>query len=332
MINVGLIGAGRIGKVHATAISQHTGSKLVAVADVIESNASALADQYGAKACSAEQIISNPAIDAVLIASSTDTHCDLIEAAASAHKAVLCEKPVDLNLERAKACQAQVANAGVPVMIGLNRRFDRNFAAVQSAASSGEIGTLEMLAITSLDPSPPPVEYVRVSGGLFRDMMIHDLDMANFMMRDLPKTITAVGSCMVDSAIGAEGDVDTAVATLSYADGRIATIRNSRRAAYGYDQRLELLGSEGMLQVENVSETTVVKSTAQGVTSAKPMHFFLERYMDAYHAEWAAFADALDRGTDMPVTLADGVNALAMAEAATRSSESGRSVNLQDLL
>ena len=332
MLNVGLIGAGRIGKVHAAAITQHGGSRLVAVSDVVDANATALAADYGIAACSTDEIFADSAVDAVLVASSTDTHCDLIETAAAAGKAVLCEKPVDLSLERAKACLERVAKTGIPVMIGFNRRFDPNFASVEAASSAGEIGSTELLSITSFDPAPPPIEYVRVSGGLFRDMMIHDFDMANFMMKDLPETIAAVGSCMVDSAIGAEGDVDTAVATLSYSDGRIAVIKNSRRAVYGYDQRLELLGSSGMLRVDNVNESVVVKSSVDGIESAKPVHFFLERYMAAYSIEWSAFVGAVESGAEMPATLSDGINALAMAEAATQSAQTGQPVSLRNLL
>ncbi len=332
MLKVGLIGAGRIGKIHASSIALHSGSQLVSVADVIEENATALAAEYNAAVVSTEQMMEDSSINAVLVASSTDTHCDLIEAATSAGKAVLCEKPVDLSLTRASACLKKVEAKGVPVMMGFNRRFDSNFAAVKAAADAGEIGAKEMLSITSLDPAPPPIEYVRVSGGLYRDMMIHDFDMANFLMKDLPETVSATGACMVDSAIGKEGDVDTAVVTLSYSDGRIAVIKNSRRAVYGYEQRLELFGSDGMLRVDNVNESTVVKSTADGVSSAKPMYFFLERYMPAYAAVWSAFVSALETGGEVPVSLADGVNALAMAEAATQSSQSGQRVRLQDIV
>ncbi|MEM6385328.1 MAG: inositol 2-dehydrogenase [Pseudomonadota bacterium] len=332
MLNVGLLGAGRIGAVHAIAISQHARSRLAAVSDFLLENAEKLARQYGSTARSTEEIIADPAIDAVLIATSTDTHADLMEAATAAGKAVLCEKPVDLNLERARACQRVVESHGQPVMVGLNRRFDRSFSALKDALSRGDIGNSEMLAITSFDPAPPPLGYIEVSGGLFRDMMIHDFDMAHFLTGELPETVSATGSSLVDPAIGAAGDVDTAVCTLTYANGRIAVIRNSRRAAFGYDQRVEVLGSEGMLQVENVAEDTVVKSTAAGITRAKPVHFFLERYMQAYHAEWSAFVEALSSGGEMPVTLADGVAALAMAEAATKSAaQSGEPVRLADV-
>ncbi|MBN8630481.1 MAG: inositol 2-dehydrogenase [Rhodobacterales bacterium] len=332
MLNVGLLGAGRIAGVHATAITSHPGSTLVAVSDINTDAAAKLASQYGAAARTTDAILADPAIDAVLIATSTDTHSDLIERATAAGKAVLCEKPVDLSLARALACQKTVAPTGKPVMIGFNRRFDPNFAALKSALDKGEIGKAELLSITSFDPAPPPVAYVKVSGGLFRDMMIHDFDMANFIMGAAPLTVSAVGTSIVDPAIGAAGDVDTAVVTLTYADGRIAVIKNSRRAVYGYDQRVELLGSEGLLQAQNMLENTIVKSTVAGVTGAKPTYFFLERYMPAYAAEWAAFVAAAAGGAALPVTLADGIAALAMAEAATRSAQSGQPVGLASVL
>ena len=331
MLKVGLLGAGRIGAVHASAITSHPGSSLVAVSDIAVKNAEKLATQYACEVRTSEQIIDATDIDAVLIASSTDTHCDLIEAATAAGKSVLCEKPIDLDLERARACKQNTSNNNKPVMMGFNRRFDPSFAALKTAVDAGEIGKPELLSITSFDPAPPPMEYVKVSGGLFRDMMIHDFDMANFIMADRPVSIFAVGTSIVDPDIGAAGDVDTAVATLRYSDGRIAVIQNSRRAVYGYDQRLELLGSKGQLQVKNVTENTLVKSTEQGVIAAKPTYFFLERYMPAYKAEWAAFVDAVHNGSEMPVNIDDGVVALEMAEAATRSVASGLPFELTDL-
>ena len=332
MLNVALLGAGRIAGVHATAISSNPGSRLVAVADINTAAAEKLAAQYGATARATDAILADTSINAVLIATSTDTHSDLIERATAAGKAVLCEKPVDLSLARAQACQKAVAAHGRPVMIGFNRRFDPNFAALKAAVDAGEIGKPELLSITSFDPAPPPVAYIKVSGGLFRDMMIHDFDMANFIMGSAPTSVAAVGSSIVDPEIGAAGDVDTAVVTLSYADGRIAVIKNSRRAVYGYDQRLELLGSTGLLQAQNMLENTVVKSTTAGVTGAKPTYFFLERYMPAYAAEWAAFVNAVNAGDALPVTLADGVAALAMAEAATLSLKTGNPVTLASVL
>jgi len=332
MLNVGLLGAGRIGQVHAQAIAEHPDSKLCAISDAMPESALALAQTHDARVCTSDEILSSPDIDAVLIATPTDTHSDLIEAAAEAGKAILCEKPVDLDLKRALACQRTISDFGKPVMIGFNRRFDPNFASVKAAADAGEIGKTELLSITSFDPAPPPISYVKVSGGLFRDMMIHDFDMANFLMGEVPVTISAVGSAIVDPAIGQAGDVDTAVVTMTYADGRIAVIKNSRRAAYGYDQRVEMLGSKGLLQAQNMLENTIVKSTADGVTGAKPTYFFLERYMSAYRAEWAAFVDAVQAKSVVPVTLEDGVAALAMAEAATLSAGTGAPVKLADIL
>ncbi len=332
MLRIGLLGAGRIGRVHAQAIDAHRQSKLCAVSDALPEAAAALAEEYGADARSSDEIIQDADINAVLIATPTDTHSDLIEAATRAGKAVLCEKPVDLDLRRAIACQNAVAALGRHVMVGFNRRFDPSFTAMKASIDAGEIGEIELLSITSFDPAPPPISYIKLSGGLYRDMMIHDFDMVNYLMGGLPITVSAVGSSLVDPEIGKAGDVDTAVATLTYADGRIAVIKNSRRAAYGYDQRIEVLGSKGLLQAQNVLENTVVKSTADGVVGAKPTYFFLERYMTAFQAELAAFFDATVAGSNYPVTLEDGVAALAMAEAATRSAQSGGPVSMGEIL
>ena len=331
MLKVGLLGAGRIGQVHAAVIAAHEGSTLAAISDVYAPAAEELAAKYHAQVRSSDEIIADDAINAVLIATSTDTHSDLIEEATQAGKAVMCEKPVDLSLERARACLEAVSETGRPVMIGFNRRFDPSFAAIRDSLAAGQIGKAELLSVTSFDPAPPPVEYIKVSGGLFRDMMIHDFDMTNFIMGETPVSISASGACLVDPEIGRVGDIDTAVVTLSYADGKLAVIKNSRRAAYGYDQRLELLGADGLLQAQNMLENTVVKSTGQGVVSAKPTYFFIERYMPAYKAEWAAFVAAVKEGDDMPVSLQDGVQALAMAEAAQRSFDSSRPVRLADV-
>ena len=331
MLKVGLLGAGRIGQVHAAVVAAHEGSKLAAVSDVYAPAAEELAAKYHAQMRSSDEIIADDTIDAVLIATSTDTHSDLIEAATQAGKAVMCEKPVDLSLERARACLEVVLATGRPVMIGFNRRFDPSFAAIRDSLAAGQIGKAELLSVTSFDPAPPPVEYIKVSGGMFRDMMIHDFDMTNFIMGETPVSISASGACLVDPEIGRAGDIDTAVVTLSYADGKLAVIKNSRRAAYGYDQRLELLGADGLLQAQNMLENSVVKSTSQGVISAKPTYFFIERYIPAYRAEWAAFVAAVQEGDDMPVSLQDGVQALVMAEAAQRSFNSSRPVRLADV-
>ncbi|HSG02550.1 MAG TPA: inositol 2-dehydrogenase [Marinobacterium sp.] len=331
MFKVGLLGAGRIAVVHATAISAHPQSTLVAVSDINQEAAQKLADEYGAEVRSTDAILNDTEIDLILIATSTDTHSDLIERATAAGKAVLCEKPVDLSLERARVCLDNVSQSGCPVMIGFNRRFDPSFSALKKALDQGEIGKPELLSITSFDPAPPPVAYIKVSGGLFRDMMIHDFDMANFLMGEAPVSVYAAGTSLVNPEIGEAGDVDTAIVTLTYADGRIAVIKNSRRAVYGYDQRVELLGSNGLLQAHNMLENTVVKSTVDGVTGAKPTYFFLERYMPAYSNEWDAFIAAVSAKSAMPVSLHDGVLALTIAEAATRSARSGQPVALASI-
>ena len=326
-MKVALFGAGRIGKVHAASIRMDRRSELVAVTDVVAPAAEALAAEYGIAQRAPEEILADPAIDAILIASSTNTHAELIEAGVTAGKAIFCEKPIDLDLSRALKVRATAAAHDRPVMMGFNRRFDPNFAALKSALDAGEIGTGTLLNVTSYDPAPPPVEYIKVSGGLFRDMMIHDFDICSFLF-GLPDTVMAHGACLLDPAIGAAGDIDTGVVVLTYADGRLATIRNSRQAPYGYDQRVEVLGTGGLLSAENELESTISKATVAGVTSAKPVHFFLERYMRAYSIEWSAFVDACVEGTAIPATVQDGVNALAMAEAANRSLAEGRPVAL----
>ena len=332
MIRVGLLGTGRIGKLHAENIASHRESKLTAVADIDDESANNLAAQFGAIVKSTDEVIADPNIDAILIATSTDTHSDFIEKASSAGKAILCEKPVDLNLTRAKKCLDEVGAAKNSIMVGFNRRFDPNFAQLKKSLDHGEIGKRELLTITSFDPAPPPNHIWKKSGGLYRDMMIHDFDLSNFIMGELPITISAVGHSLINPEIGVDGDVDTAVVTMVYADGKIAVIKNSRRAAYGYDQRIEILGSEGLLQAENIIENSVVKSTNAGVLSAKPKYFFLERYIDAYRAEWDAFVKSINDDEPIPVTLEDGVAALAMAEAATQSQNTEKSIQLKELL
>lgn len=326
-MKVALFGAGRIGKVHAASIRTDRRSELVAVTDVMAPAAEALAAEHGIAQRTPEDILADPAIDAILIASSTNTHAELIEAGVAAGKAIFCEKPIDLDLNRALKVRATAASHDRPVMMGFNRRFDPNFSALKTALDAGEIGTGTLLNVTSYDPAPPPVDYIKVSGGLFRDMMIHDFDICSFLF-GLPETVMAHGACLLDPEIGAAGDIDTGVVVLTYADGRLATIRNSRQAPYGYDQRVEVLGTGGLLAAENELESTVVKATSGGVTSAKPVHFFLERYMRAYSIEWSAFVDACVDGTAVPATVQDGVNALAMAEAANRSLAEGRPVAL----
>jgi myo-inositol 2-dehydrogenase / D-chiro-inositol 1-dehydrogenase len=327
-LKIGLFGAGRIGNVHAQSITMNPDSELVAVTDIMSDSAVNLAAKFGAAVMDPDAILADDSIDAILIASSTNTHVALIEAGIAAGKAVFCEKPVDLNLQRSIKCLATVAEQGRPVMMGFNRRFDPDFAALKASFDAGDIGKGELLSITSFDPAPPPVSYIEVSGGLFRDMAIHDFDMACWLFGGAPEKVTATGACLVDQEISMAGDIDTAIITLQFSDGRIATIRNSRRAVYGYDQRVELLGEAGLLSAENVLESTVVKSTAQGIASAKPEFFFLERYMRSYSAGWAEFVDAVLNGGSLPVTVQDGVNALAIAEAANESYRLGKTIDL----
>lgn len=326
-MKVALFGAGRIGKVHAASIEMDPRSELVAVTDVVPEAAEALARKHGIAARRADEVLSDASIDAILIASSTSTHADLIEAGVRAGKAIFCEKPIDLVLARALEIRKIAEAHDKPLMMGFNRRFDPNFAAVKAALDTGEVGKGELLTVASYDPAPPPASYIIASGGLFRDMMIHDFDMCAYLF-GMPKTVMAHGSCLVDPEIAAAGDIDTAVVVLTYADGRLATIRNSRRAPYGYDQRVEVLGSEGTIAAENEIENTMVKSTAAGVVSAKPVHFFLERYMRAYAIEWSAFVDACVEGKPVLATIQDGVNALALAEAANQSCAEHRPVEV----
>lgn len=328
MISFCQFGAGRIGAIHAANIAQHPRARLATVVDVDPAAAAALAGRHGARVADRAAALGDPAIDAVLIASSTDTHADLVEAAARAGKPVLCEKPLDLDRRRAAACLAIAGQAGIPLMLGFNRRFDPNFARLHRQVREGRVGRLELLTITSRDPAPPPLDYVRVSGGLFRDMMIHDFDMARWLLGEEPVEVFAAASCLVDPAIGAIGDVDTAVVTLRSAAGTLCQITNSRRASYGYDQRIEVLGSKGMLRADNVVESTLEFAGEAGVVTEKPLHFFLERYAAAYRRELDHFIHALETGTAPMVGGEDGVRALALAEAALESSKTGRAVAL----
>ena len=328
MISICQFGAGRIGQIHAGNIAQHPKARLKTVVDVNASAAKALAERYGAAVGDAATALADPGVDAVLIASSTDTHAALVEAAARAKKPVLCEKPLDLDRKRAQACLDVATKAGIPLMLGFNRRFDPNFSKLKKQLRDGRVGRLEMLTITSRDPGPPPLDYVKVSGGLFRDMMIHDFDMARWLLGEEPVQVMAAASALVDSAIGGVGDVDTAVVTLKTAAGTLCQITNSRRATYGYDQRIEALGSKGMLRANNVVESTLEFAGEAGVVSEKPLHFFLERYAAAYRHELDHFIEAIESRKLPMVGGADGVRALVLAEAALESSKTGRAVDL----
>ena len=325
MVAFAVLGAGRIGRVHAANIAAHPHADLLCVADVHHSAAQALADEMNACAVSVEAAL-HAEVDAVLIATSTDTHADLIEAASTQAKAIFCEKPIDLDTPRARAAVNTAAAAGVPLAVGFNRRFDPSFAALKARLDDGEIGGLHMLSITSRDPAPPPLDYIRVSGGLFRDMMIHDLDMARWLLGEPVVSVFAAGSVLIDPNIAAVGDVDSAVVTLSTASGKLAQISNSRQAVFGYDQRVECLGERGLLAVSNQREDRVESAGREGFRSAPLKHFFLERYAQAYRAELDAFIEALRRGDRPRPNGEDGVAALALADAAQASLDAGAPV------
>jgi myo-inositol 2-dehydrogenase/D-chiro-inositol 1-dehydrogenase len=328
MISFCQFGAGRIGAIHAANIAAHPGARLHTLVDTDHAAAERLAVRHGAVVRSRAEALADPDIDAVVIASSTDTHADLVEAAANAGKAIFCEKPLDLDRRRAEACAAVAESCGVPLMVGFNRRFDPNFARLEREIRAGRIGKPEILRLASYDPAPPPLDFVRRSGGLFRDMMIHDLDMACWLLGEEPVEVFASASVLVDPAIGAAGDVDTAVVTLRMASGALCQIANSRRAVYGYDQRIEVLGSKGALQAENIVESTVVFSGIEGIVSDKPLPFFLERYAEAYRRELDHFIAAVAGGAAPLVGGKDGVRALALADAASESARTGRPVAL----
>ena len=328
MYNIALFGAGRIGQVHAVNIAGHKETRLYSVIDANPASAHALADKYQAKIQTQEEALRDPQVHGVLIASSTDTHADLIEAAANSKKVIFCEKPVHLDIARVRACLAVVAQRKVPLFIGFNRRYDPQFRRVRELARSGAIGKAESLLIISRDPAPPSVEYVRVSGGMFRDMTIHDFDMARFIMGEEPVSIFAQGGALVDPAIGKEGDIDTAFVTLTFPSGAMASIVNSRRSGYGYDQRLELHGAKGVLSAGNIKENAVEQWDQDGCLAARPEHFFLQRYAAAYAAEWDHFAAILAGRVSPECTGMDGEKALYLADKALESLKINKSVTL----
>ncbi len=325
MISIAVIGAGRIGQIHARNVAMHGRARLAGVSDVDSAAAERLARPCGAPAIDTERAF---AADAVMICSPTPTHAALIERAAAAGKPVFCEKPIDLSAARVRACLTAVERAGVKLMVGFNRRFDPSFRSLHDRLRAGEIGRLELLTITSRDPGPPPAGYIASSGGLFRDMMIHDLDMARFLLGEEPVEVYAAASVLVDPAIGAAGDVDTAVVVLRTASGALAQISNSRRAVYGYDQRIEAHGAAGMLRAGNARASTVERAGAEGFTIDPALPFFLERYAAAYRAELEAFISAIESGVGPVPDGADGLASLVLADAATDSAASGRPVRV----
>ena len=331
-VRIGILGAGRIGKAHASAISSTHGAELVAVAEPFQDAAQAMVDQFGCDIRSIDEIAQSDDIDGVIICTPTDTHADLIEQFCRAGKAVFCEKPVDLNLQRVVECLNVVSEVNGTLMVGFNRRFDPDFNGVKKAIDDGTIGKVEMVNITSRDPGAPPVDYIKRSGGIFRDMTIHDFDVARWLLGEEVDTVQASASVLVDKAIGEAGDFDSANILLTTTSGRQAVISNSRRACYGYDQRIEVLGSLGMVSAENHHEDTVQIATASGYHRRPLMNFFMERYMPAYEAEIRSFVAAVEQGVVPPTTGHDGMMALALAEAAILAVKEKRLVTMSEIL
>jgi len=333
-VNVGLIGAGRIGKLHAQHMATRIpGANLLAVADVfLEAAEQCAADCQIPTVCADyRRILDSPDIEAVVICSSTDTHALLIEEAALAGKHIFCEKPIDFDLRKIDRALAAVESAGVKLQVGFNRRFDPNFKRVRDLVAQGKIGTPHLVRITSRDPAPPPIAYIKVSGGIFLDMTIHDFDMARYLIGDEVLEVYAAGGVMVDPQIGQAGDIDTAVITLRYAGGAMGTIDNSRQAVYGYDQRVEVFGSQGMVAVSNNTPDSAQVSDAQGVHGALPLFFFVERYTDSYIAEMEAFIECVRQDSEPLVGGPDGRIPVVMGQAATKSYRENRPVELREI-
>jgi myo-inositol 2-dehydrogenase/D-chiro-inositol 1-dehydrogenase len=329
MLEIAQFGAGRIGRIHASNIAAMKDARLRYVVDIDSRAAARLAAPHGARVASEREALSDSAVGAVLIASSTDTHARLAIAAARSGKAIFCEKPIDLHLKRVDECLREVEKTGVPMFVGFNRRFDPSFRALRDCVARGEIGAVEQVTISSRDPAPPPLASVKVSGGMFRDMTIHDFDMARWLLGEEPVEVFAFGESLIDRRIAAAGDIDSAMLLLRTASDRMCHINNSRRAAYGYDQRIEVFGAKGSLRAENVGATTVEHFSARGTVADRPLDFFLERYAAAYRAELAAFVAALAKRQPMPVGARDGRQALLLAEAALRSLKTGKAARVE---
>ena len=325
MADVALIGAGRIGRIHGRNAGSTAGITLKYVVDPVAEAAEALAAELGASVATVEQALDDPGIAGVVIASSTDTHLDLCMAAHAAGKAIFCEKPIDLDLARARGAAPRLA--GARLFVAFNRRFDANLQALRSAVDAGEIGAVETVNITSHDPAPPPIGFVRTSGGLFRDMAIHDFDTAGWLLGEPVVEVFAAAGCLVDPEIGEAGDVDTAKILLRTAGGRLALISNTRRSGYGYDQRIEVFGAKGMLRAGNRLESETQAWTEAGPAADRIQNFFLDRYAEAYRAEMAHFADVL-AGQAPAIGLDDALGALALAEAAQASHDKGQPVRV----
>ena len=334
-LNLGIVGAGRIGNVHAASITyQIPGAKVVRVSDIRPEAAEALAEKFGIPAWSDDymDVVNDPAIDAVLVCSPTPTHADIAIAAMQAGKHVFCEKPVDLTIEKIQRTAEVAKETGKKLQIGFNRRFDHNHGKVRQLAQSGALGNVEIIKITSRDPEPPSPEYAASSGGLYIDMMIHDFDMAMYLAGCDVTEVYAMGTSLVDKRIGEAGDVDTAIVTLTFENGALGVIDNSRRAAYGYDQRVEVFGSLGMAAGENDGDSTVRLSTAAGVVSDKPQFFFLERYMASFTEELRQFIAAIENDTEVPVGIHAGLMSVVLAKAAKKSLDEHRPVKVSEIL
>ena len=331
MVRFALLGCGRIGRMHAAHLARHPEVELVWVYDVVREAAVQTGEAHGAKvAASVDEALADRTVDAVLIASSTDTHVTLITAAAKAGKAVLCEKPIDLSLERVDACWSEIGHLGVPIMIGFNRRFDPTNHAVYEGIRKGEIGELHQVIVTSRDPEVPPDSYMKVAGGLLRDMTIHDFDLSRHLLGEEPVEVQAMASVLVEARVAALADHDCAMITMKTRSGKMAHISNHRGAVYGYDQRIEAIGSKGMLRSENHRPTTVTRYTKDATAARDPLlYFFIERYQEAYIKELEAFVAALEQGHPPSPSFDDGRRALVLAEAAYESLRSGRTVTVE---
>ena len=332
-LRIGVLGVGRIGKMHAELVARHVpGLALGAVYDVDQEAARRIAQNLGVPAAlSADELLALSAVDAVAICTSTDTHVDLLVAAAATRKPVLLEKPVSLDLDELDRGLAAARDAGLYVQVGFNRRFDPAHRSVRDAVAAGEVGDVHLVRITSRDPEPPPLAYVRVSGGIFLDMTIHDFDMARYVTGAEVEEVYARGEVRVDGIIGEAGDLDTAVVVLRHASGALTTIDNSRKAVYGYDQRVEAFGSQGMSASENPPAHTGIRRDAEGSHGALLPFFFLDRYVPSYVAEWTAFERAVREGEPSPVDAEDGRAALVLGLAARRSVRESRPVRTAEI-
>ena len=336
MLKIGIIGAGRIGKVHLESISYHVKNATVtAMADpFMNEETEKLIRSYGVSKVTKDykDILNDKDIDAVLVCSSTDTHAAISIEAINAGKHVFCEKPVDHSIEKIQAvADALKEHPDIKFQVGFNRRFDHNFAAIRKAYDDGKIGEAHILKITSRDPEPPNPAYIKVSGGIFLDMTIHDFDMACFLTDSDVGELYVNSAVLVDPAIGEQGDVDTAIITMKMANGALAVIDNSRKAAYGYDQRAELFGSKGMVATSNDTVSSAVISNADGVTGEKPLFFFLERYMGSFSEEMRQFTEAVINDTEVPVGIHAGLQSVKIGLAARKSVEEHRPVKISEI-